>query len=119
MRSWFFVAIGLVFVSGPVAAQTAAPPTLVALTGTAAPAGGNYDGFYDTLFNNSGQVAFLGYVTGGSSSQGIFAGAPGNVQAAGISNTAAPAGGNYSNFGPTPVLNASGQVAYRAFLTGG
>src|SRR4051812_6057512 len=36
-----------------------------------------------------------------------------------LSGSAAPGGGTYSGFGVTPVLNASGQVAFFADLTGG
>lgn len=102
------------FLAGPVAAQ----PTMIALSGTAAAAGGNFSSFGFPLLSGSGQVAFSAGLTGGSSTEGIFAGTPGSLQAAALLGTAAPAGGNYSVFRP-PVLNGAGQVAFRATLTGG
>jgi hypothetical protein len=95
----------------------------VALQGTAAPAGGNYNNLSSPLLNASGQVQYTSSLTGGSSSLGFFVGTPGpsgfTGQTVGLAGTAAPAGGNYSVFGSTPILNASGQVAYFASLTGG
>ena len=50
----------------------------MALSGTAAPAGGNYTGFsYAPVLNASGQVAFVAS-TSVSGSSGIFAGTPGS-----------------------------------------
>jgi hypothetical protein len=91
-----------------------------AVQGTAAPSGGNYTGFGGVpLLNGSGQVAFKGYMTGGSSAQGLFVGAPGSVQAVALSGSAAPAGGNYSNFPGYGAFNPSGRMAFVADLTGG
>jgi hypothetical protein len=92
-----------------------------ALQGTAAPAGGNYESFNNIVLNDSRQVAYHATLTGGSSTTGIFVGAPGSVQAAALQGTSAPAGGNYSSIAAnvTPALNASGQVGFVASLTGG
>lgn len=100
----------------PAPAQTG--PVVVALSGTAAPAGGNYNTFSSPVLNGTGQVAFQAGLTGGSSASGVFVGAPGAIQAVALQGTAAPAGGNYNNFF-SPVLNGSGQVTFNADLTGG
>lgn len=101
-------------------AGTAGAVQAVALQGDAAPAGGTYINFgAGPLLNTSGQVAFYAGLTGGSSSSGLFVGAPGSLQAAALTGSAAPAGGSYSGFGAGGNLNHSGQVAFTAFLTGG
>lgn len=101
------------------AAPTPAPPLRVALTGDAAPAGGNYNTFsVSPVLNGTGHVAFTASLTGGASTMGVFAGAPGFMQSAALQGAAAPSGGNYANLGD-PVLNGAGQVAFTANLTGG
>ncbi|CAN5187007.1 hypothetical protein BH11PLA2_BH11PLA2_50410 [soil metagenome] len=111
---------GMIAFAAPSAAQTITTPFRVTLSGTAAPAGGNYSTFSSSpVLNASGQVAFQATLTGGTSTQGIFAGTPGSLNAAALQGTAAPAGGNYIGFSLTPVLNASGQAAFGAGLTGG
>jgi hypothetical protein len=103
-----------VFVGAPGAIQA------VALTGSAAPAGGTYSDFLTQVLNGTGQMAYLASLTGGSTPSGLFVGAPGAIQAAALPGTAAPAGGNYSGFyNERLALNESGQVAFRATLTGG
>ena len=65
------------------------------------------------VINASGQVAFYASLTGGSSSQGIFVGTPGAVQALVLQNTAAPGGGTFSTIDSNHLaLNGSGQVAF-------
>ena len=128
MRSWTFVAAGLAFaLCGLVAPRPVLAQVVVALSGNPAPAGGNYSDFpYSPVLNQSGQVAFVANLTGGSSTQGIIAGAPGSLRTVALQGTAAPAGGNYNGppqgdpntFGQ-PVMNASGQVAFHAYLNGG
>src|SRR5688500_9698183 len=90
---------GLAFGMGPAAAAHGALiTTLVARSGTAAPAGGNYSGFFGPpVLNGAGQVAFTAGLTGGSATAGLFAGAPGALQAAALRGPA-PAGGNYNGF---------------------
>jgi hypothetical protein len=90
----------------------------VVLSGSPAPAGGTYNGLSPPNINASGQVVFSPGLTGGSSSGGIFVGNPGSILAAALLGAAAPGGGAYSGF-LQPVLNASGQVAFFADLTGG
>ena len=103
-----------VFAGAPGSLQTAA------LVGSAAPAGGNFNGFLTIpVLNGAGQVAFRATLSGGSSPQGIFVGVPGSLQAAAFSGDAAPAGGNYASLSNAPMLNDSGQVAFSSTLTGG
>ena len=110
----------LFFLGGPVAAQTASPPAIVVPSGSAAPGGGVFiiDSVVTPVINASGQIAFRSGLSGalfpGSSSDGIFAGAPGSLQAVARQGDAAPAGGNYSSFNIFPVLNSNGQVAFYA-----
>src|SRR5262245_22525815 len=102
------------FVGSPGALQT------VAISGMPAPGGGgNYStGFLTPLLNGSGRVAFSTSLTGGTSTQGVFAGVPGSVQAVALLGNPSPAGGNYSSF-TRLVLNTSGQVGFSAGLSGG
>ena len=95
-----------------------AQPRPVALSGSPAPGGGNYLGFGAPVLNGTGQVAFRANLTGGTSTEGIFAGTPGAIAAVARRGTPAPEGGNYDGFG-TPVLNGAGQLAFDADLTGG
>lgn len=113
------VVLAAVLGAAPVAthAVSVTGPTLVAVTGAAAPAGGNYLGFSSPVLNGSGQIAFHASLTGGSSPSGHFAGAPGSLQAAALRNSAAPGGGTYNAFDAL-ALNDAGQVAYLAFVTG-
>src|SRR4051812_43524174 len=76
MRKWTFLLAGLAGgLVGP--RPAAAQPVMVALSGSAAPAGGNYSSFSNAGVNASGQVTFYPPLPGGSSSEGVFVGAPG------------------------------------------
>src|SRR5688500_183601 len=112
------LALPMVF-AGAASTLASTPPAPVALSGTAAPAGGNDNEFQFPVLNNSRQVAFYGILTGGSSFGGVFAGAPAALQAAAVLGTAAPAGGNYDAFLSNTLLNDSGRVAFYASLSGG
>jgi hypothetical protein len=102
------------FVGSPGSLATAA------LAGSAAPAGGNYASLFVPQINASGQVAFIASLTGGSAGSGIFAGAPGSMQAAALKGSASPGGGGtYNDFFGAPALNAAGQVTFLGLLTGG
>ncbi|MFT3880060.1 MAG: hypothetical protein QM703_10430 [Gemmatales bacterium] len=74
-RRIFLTAV-LILSAGPVMAQS----TMVALSGTAAASGGNYSSFGFPVLNSTGQVAFRAGLTGGSSTEGIFAGIPGRLR---------------------------------------
>lgn len=128
MRNWTWLisalAVGPGGLTGPRPASAQVVTVPVVLSGTPAPSGGNYGSFTDPLLNAAGQVGFMAGLVGGSSAQGLFVGAPGQVQAAALTNTPAPAGGTYSSFSapggfPGIVLNGSGQLAFYATLTGG
>jgi hypothetical protein len=111
----------------PAAAQTAAGPSLVALSGTTTPDGiTTYKSFLSPVLNNEGQVAFLATLNGlpTPNSTGIFGGAPGAIRvivrqgdiAVGAGSPTLPA--TYLSL-TSPVLSGGGQVAFRAGLTGG
>lgn len=86
--------------------------------GAAAPGGGTFNTFTSPTLNDAGQIAFTAGLSGGSSSQGIFAGAPGSLQAVARLGTAAPVGGSvsFNNFPTGPVINGAGEVAFIASL---
>jgi hypothetical protein len=90
----------------------------VAISGNAAPAGGNYDQLFRPAINATGQVAFFSTLTGGSSNGGIFVGVPGALQTAALRGAASPAGGIYFSLGE-PVINHFGKVSFWANMTGG
>jgi hypothetical protein len=90
----------------------------VALQGTPAPSGGNYSTLNTPIINSSGQVAFRSLLTGGSSSKGIFEGAPGALKTVALAGDGAPDGGNFSDFVVALESNGFGQLAFTANLTG-
>jgi hypothetical protein len=107
---------------------------LVARTGNQAP--GMPDGAVFTglnslgsiAFNNAGQTAFSGSVTGGgvdsTNNTGIWSEASGSLALAVRSGTPAPGTPSGVNFGylaltTPPALNDAGQIAFQAELTGG
>ncbi len=83
---------------------------------------GMFSGFVTPVLNNSGQVASIAGLTGTlggtSDDEGIFLGSGGAVTQVTREGQAVPDGnGVFSSFS-TPALNDSGQVAFRADLTG-
>ena len=93
MTRQYIILVGVLgpFAVSPVAhGQSAGSPTVVALSGTAAPAGGNYTGFGSVNVNASGQVGFAASLGGGSSSLGLFVGAAGSLQAVALQGKARP-----------------------------
>lgn len=86
----------------------------------AAPGGvGNYGSPTSTSCNNAGQVAFTTTLSSGTATAGIFAGAPGSVQAVALQGAAAPGGSgatflSFSNAN----INGAGQVSFGAAFTG-
>jgi hypothetical protein len=95
----------------------------VMLNGTVAPGtGGQTYGNPTTTYsyNNAGQVGFIAGLAGGTSTSGVFLGAPGAVQAVALNNTVAPggSGGTYTSLSNVTV-NGAGQVAFGSTLTGG
>ncbi|MBE3100271.1 MAG: PEP-CTERM sorting domain-containing protein [Planctomycetes bacterium] len=83
--------------------------------------GGTFWYFSSAALNASGQAAFYASLTGTSdgSTQGIFRGDGSTLTAIARQKWAAPGtgGGTFSSFG-SPALNASGQAAFYADLTG-
>lgn len=95
----------------------------VAVEGDAAPdsGGGSYLSFGHVYpVNSSGEVAFLSTLTGGTVGKGIFLGSGGAHTAVALPGQTAPGtgGGTFSNL-TSPDLNASGEVAFVASVTGG
>ena len=97
--------------------------TQISREGQSAPdANGTFFSFNSLVFNNSGQAAFSAGLTGtsggSSDNSGIFRGSGGSItQIAREGQSAPDANGTFVFFG-SPTLNDSGQVAFRADLTG-
>ncbi|HEX3602015.1 MAG TPA: choice-of-anchor tandem repeat NxxGxxAF-containing protein, partial [Lacipirellulaceae bacterium] len=86
----------------------------IALDGTAAPAGGNYHSVASFPgINSAGQVVFISFLNGGSSTEGIFSGGLGSVRTVALRGDPAPSGGVYDTFF-TPLINSSGMSTFRA-----
>jgi len=85
--------------------------TIIAATGDAAPAGGNYTGFLNTLAVNArGQVTFDARL-GGPSATGVFVSDGNSTSAIALGGNPDPAAGNF-NFVSTPFLTTSGDVIF-------
>ncbi|HMP05564.1 MAG TPA: hypothetical protein PJ982_04370, partial [Lacipirellulaceae bacterium] len=97
----------------------------IARQGMTTPAGGTYTPSFtsfSTQVNANGQVLYVASVTGGPSTDGIFLHDGTTGEAIALRGAAAPGGGAYDVFAISilyPQLNAAGQVAYWARLTGG
>jgi len=98
-------------------------PVQIARAGNVAPDGnGNFSDFIDSTINDSGQVAFLGLLTGTRSGfrddRGIFRGDGMSrpVQLAREGQTAPDGKGIFSEF-RNPALNDAGQAAFLAYFT--
>jgi hypothetical protein len=91
----------------------------IALRSTAAPAGGDYSTFGRPTLNGVGQVGFRAQLSGGTATEGLFFGSPGNVQAVALEGSAAPMGGLYSSFGNQHSINDNGIMIFSANLTAG
>lgn len=101
-----------IFIGTPGALQT------VARSGTAAPAGGNYDQIGAFRLNSSGVVSFTASLLSGSSSRGLFLGTPGNIQKLALVGESAPGGGTFSGLNSYPLLSDTGYVAFAGNLSG-
>jgi hypothetical protein len=103
--------------SMPLPSVAQSVPYPVAVSGTPAPAGGNYAGlFFIPVLNSSGQVAFTATTT--VAGTGLFVGTPGTpLTTAALTGTTAPSGGTYTGLS-SPILSDSGQVAFGAQLAG-
>jgi hypothetical protein len=90
-----------------------------AMSGQAAPGGGNYGSFVLPALNRFGQVAFKASLVAGDSNEGLFLSSDGFVETVALANTSAPAGGVISELTPIRGLNGAGEVTFFANLTGG
>src|SRR5262249_52880132 len=90
----------------------------VALQGSPAPSGGNYYILNTPLINSFGVVTFRALLEDGTSSIGLFEGAPGAIQTVALAGDAAPDGDSFSDFMVHLAINGSGQLAFFANLTG-
>jgi hypothetical protein len=115
--------------SGIFAGSSAATLGSVALQGTAAPAGGNYNAFlangtnqaYSPVLNSVGQLALQSTLTGGTSAAGIFTGtSAATLQTVALVGGAAPTppGGTYATTATVPTINSAGQVAFVSIVGG-
>ena len=87
--------------------------TVIAASGDAAPAGGNYFGFLNTLaLNARGQVAFDARL-GGPSTTGVFVNDQVSTSAIALGGNPDPTAGNF-NFVSTPFITTNGDVIFNA-----
>src|ERR1041385_1961906 len=87
--------------------------TIIAASGDAAPAGGNYTGFLNTLAVNArGQVTFDTRL-GGPSTTGVFVNDGTTTFAIALGGNVDPTAGNF-NFVSTPFLTTRGDVIFDA-----
>lgn len=92
-------------------------PTIVAEQGGAAPGGGSFTQFRQPSINDSNDIAFFGDLASG---EGIFIQpGVGAMVAVARSGDVAPGGGNYDGFDGVSRINAAGDVAFLATVTGG
>ena len=108
-------ALALLLAGAALASAQDGSNRVIATSGTAAPAGGNFASFLNPVLNNSGMVSFWAqsaveaiYETSGNSLLTIAAGA----------QTAPGLGAAFANFS-SPVLNESGTVAFIGTITDG
>ncbi|MEA3188359.1 MAG: hypothetical protein QOD99_2189, partial [Chthoniobacter sp.] len=105
--------------------------TLLARTGDQPPgtaAGAKFQDFSIPTLNSAGQSAFVGFLTGSgvnsTNSSGIWTGTSGNLQLLARAGDNAPGTASGVNFNifqgdsTTPQINASGQNAFSAYLSG-
>lgn len=114
----FLILLGVALASPGIASAQAA----IALAGEPAPGngGGVFSSFFQPDLNEAEQVAFRAALSGGTASQGIFIDTGSALLSIAVVGDLAPdsGGATFSSFGD-PVINASGFVAFSAFLSGG
>lgn len=95
----------------------AGAPVVLAEEGGTAPGGGAYEQFRQPSINDAGDVAFLATLGAGA---GIFVDpAAGPALQVARTGDAAPGGGNYASFDGLARINAAGDVAFLASVSGG
>jgi hypothetical protein len=106
--------------------RIAAQPIAFVLSGQAAPDGGNYGQFpasgnqiFLPVINSTGRVQFYSFLTGGSSTAGMFVGTPGSITPVALQGQPAPAGGNWTDSFSDNRQNVAGQVAFSCTLSSG
>jgi hypothetical protein len=94
-----------------------AAPSILAEEGGVAPGGGTFERFRQPSINDAGDVAFFADLASG---EGIFVDpAAGAAFAVALTGAAAPGGGVYATFDGVARINAAGDVAFLATVTGG
>jgi hypothetical protein len=127
MRTLLAILAALVLVTGTARAVDAPALRTVAVAGQPAPGGGTFERFsiesqpIVAAMNARGQVAFFATVLRGRASEGFFLASAGRISRVVAEGDTAPGGGTFSGFGrhPVPSLNAAGDVAFAAAVTGG
>ena len=110
------------------------PLEKVAAPGDPSPIGGTFDSVSPGVISNTGQVFFLALPTPGSFNSDLFMWENGVVTKVAATGDPAPGGGTYSiigsqsvgyvdgttmPIGPLPDINDSGDIAFRAIVSGG
>ena len=80
--------------------------------------GGTFASFGTPSLNKGGAIAFVADVSSGRVSQGVFVANKGVISAVAVQGSPAPGGGQFSAF-HDPSMNASGDIAFVADLSGG
>jgi len=92
-------------------------PSIVAEQGGAAPGGGTFTQFRQPSINDAGDIGFFGDLASG---EGVFIDpAAGAMFAVALSGGAAPSGGFYDTFDGVSRINAAGDIAFLATVSGG
>jgi hypothetical protein len=92
-------------------------PVIVAEAGGAAPGGGTFSQFRQPSINDAGDIGFFGDLASG---EGVFIDpAAGAMFAVALAGGAAPSGGFYATFDGVSRINAAGDIAFLATVSGG
>jgi hypothetical protein len=91
--------------------------SVVAAEDSAAPGGNTFDNFADASINDDADIGFLGDLATGN---GVFVRPNGgSLVSAARSGQASPAGGTFATFSDVSAVNADGDIAFIAQVTGG
>ncbi len=92
-------------------------PSIVASEGDAAPGGGSFTRFEQPSINDAGDIAFFGDLASG---EGVFVDpAAGPMFEVAVTGDPAPGGGSFDTFDGVARINAAGDVAFLATVSGG
>jgi hypothetical protein len=92
-------------------------PVIVAEEGQLAPGGGSFTAFRQPSINDAGDIAFFGDLASG---EGVFVEpAAGAMFAVALAGDPAPGGGTFDRFDGVARINAAGDVAFLARVSGG